>query len=82
MVGQEYDFSFDLYPTDYTFAAGHQIAVVVVSSYNTLTCSNPLPTSCTGANANLANVTFNISKSRINLPIVGGDGSAGAAGIE
>jgi X-Pro dipeptidyl-peptidase len=80
--GQEYDFSFELYPTDYTFEVGHQIAVVVVSSYGTLTCSSTSPTSCTASNTSRPTITLNINNSRVTLPIVGGQGAAAAAGIQ
>ena len=85
--GQVYDFAFELYPTDYVFGVGHQIAIVVVSTYPTLTCSfNPaLPTSsantCAASNTNRPNVTLTINNSRVALPIVGGQGAAQAAGF-
>jgi X-Pro dipeptidyl-peptidase len=70
--GATYEFSFDLYPTDYTFDAGHQIAIVVVSSYPQLLCSATATNSCNASNANRPFVTVNINNSRANLPIVGG----------
>jgi X-Pro dipeptidyl-peptidase len=85
--GQEYDFDFQLYPTDYVFEAGHQIAVVIVSSYPNLTCSFDPATAtssantCGAQNVNRPNVTLNVSKSRVMLPIVGGQNAAKAAGF-
>jgi X-Pro dipeptidyl-peptidase len=78
--GQFYDFSFNLYPTDYIFEAGHQIAVVVVSSYGSLTCSGT-GTGCTASNSGRPNITIDVSNSRITLPIVGGLQAATAAGF-
>ncbi|HEU0212624.1 MAG TPA: CocE/NonD family hydrolase [Jiangellaceae bacterium] len=78
--GETYDFSFNLYPTDYTFDAGHQIAVVIVSSYPQLLCSGTAP-ACNAPNTNRPFVTVNVNNSRVTLPIVGGQQAAQAAGF-
>jgi X-Pro dipeptidyl-peptidase len=69
--GETYEFSFDLYPTDYIFEEGHQIGVVIVSSYPQLLCSGT-GTGCTAPNTNRPSVTLNVNNSRVTLPIVGG----------
>jgi X-Pro dipeptidyl-peptidase len=78
--GETYEFSFDLYPTDYIFEEGHQIAVVIVSSYRTLLCPGEAP-GCNAPNENRPTVTLNVNNSRVTLPIVGGVQAAESAGF-
>jgi X-Pro dipeptidyl-peptidase len=78
--GETYEFSFDLYPTDYIFEAGHQIGVVIVSSYPQLLCSGT-GTACAAPNTNRPTVTLNVNNSRVTLPIVGGVQAAESAGF-
>jgi X-Pro dipeptidyl-peptidase len=78
---QFYDFSFDLYPTDYTFEAGHQIAVILVSTNRSLTCPNHDAGGCGVSNTNRPNITIDVNNSRVTLPIVGGINAARDAGF-
>jgi X-Pro dipeptidyl-peptidase len=70
--GVEYQFDFPLLPEDYVFKAGHRIAFVVVGSY---------PGYGSAADQNRANITVNITKSILELPVVGGEEALKAAGL-
>jgi X-Pro dipeptidyl-peptidase len=70
--GVEYQFDFPLLPEDYVFKAGHRIAFVVVGSY---------PGYGSAADQNRANITVNITKSVLELPVVGGEEALKAAGL-
>jgi X-Pro dipeptidyl-peptidase len=72
VAGQPYPFSFPMLPYDYTFPAGHQIAVVIVGSYSGY--------GSTSSNTGAA-ITLSLQKSRVVLPIVGGGSAAKAAGV-
>jgi X-Pro dipeptidyl-peptidase len=69
---QRYPFSFPMLPYEYTFAPGHQIAVVIVGSYRDY--------GSTASNTGAA-ITLSLQNSRVVLPIVGGGPAAKAAGI-
>jgi X-Pro dipeptidyl-peptidase len=60
--GEEYDFTFRLYPNDYTFSAGSRIGVILVGSYPSF--SVPLSTRPT--------LTVDLKQTRIVLPVEGG----------
>lgn len=60
--GVAYDFAFELEPKDYVFAAGSQIALVVLSSDHEYTV-RPAPGTA---------LTLDPSKSTVHLPLVGG----------
>ncbi|MGH3057367.1 MAG: CocE/NonD family hydrolase [Gaiellaceae bacterium] len=64
--GEEYDFTFRLYPNDYEFSAGSRIGVVLVGSYPSF--SVPLATRPT--------LTVDVKQTRIVLPVVGGHPAA------
>ncbi|MGH3016483.1 MAG: CocE/NonD family hydrolase C-terminal non-catalytic domain-containing protein, partial [Gaiellaceae bacterium] len=64
--GEEYDFTFRLYPNDYEFSAGSRIGVVLVGSYPSF--SVPLATRPT--------LTVDVKQTRIVLPVVGGHRAA------
>jgi X-Pro dipeptidyl-peptidase len=64
--GEEYDFTFRLYPNDYTFSAGSRIGVVLVGSYPSF--SVPLSTRPT--------ITVDVKQTRIVLPVEGGHEAA------
>jgi X-Pro dipeptidyl-peptidase len=68
--GEEYDFTFRLYPNDYEFSAGSRIGVVLVGSYPSY--SVPLSTRPT--------LTVDVKQTRIVLPVVGGHRAAVASG--
>jgi X-Pro dipeptidyl-peptidase len=70
--GEFTNVNFDLIEDDYIFKAGHKIAIVVVGSYSGYSSV---------AEQNRANITVDINKSRITLPIVGGQAAARAAGL-
>jgi X-Pro dipeptidyl-peptidase len=69
--GQQYEFRFDVLPTDYVVAAGHQLGLVVVGNYTDF--------SSIGATTG-ATFTVDTKKSRLQLPVVGGYNAAVAAG--
>jgi X-Pro dipeptidyl-peptidase len=64
--GEEYDFTFRLYPNDYTFSAGSRIGVILVGSYPSY--SVPLSTRPT--------LTVDLKQTRIVLPVEGGHRAA------
>jgi X-Pro dipeptidyl-peptidase len=64
--GEEYDFTFRLYPNDYVFSAGSRIGVILVGSYPSF--SVPLQTRPT--------ITVDVKQTRIVLPVVGGHRAA------
>jgi X-Pro dipeptidyl-peptidase len=70
--GRQYAVDLTLLPEDYTFKAGHRIAVVIVGSYRDYS---------TVADTNRANITVSVKGSRITLPVVGGQAAARAAGV-
>jgi X-Pro dipeptidyl-peptidase len=73
-VGSNTELKYPTLPTDYTFAAGHQIGVILVSnyvSYSTIT-NTTTPT---------AQLTVDTQQSKVILPIVGGYSAAVASGI-
>ncbi|NHC13765.1 Xaa-Pro dipeptidyl-peptidase [Motilibacter deserti] len=70
--GRDYVVDFPLLPEDYVFKAGHRIAVVIVGSYSGYSSQ---------ADRNQANITVSVKRSRITLPIVGGQQAARNAGI-
>jgi X-Pro dipeptidyl-peptidase len=69
---QSYDFSFPLIPNDYTFLAGHQIGVIIVSSYKSFSSVN---------DPSAPHVTVDTHQSKILLPVVGGSAALQAAGV-
>jgi X-Pro dipeptidyl-peptidase len=77
--GQQYDFTIPLLPEDYVFEAGHQIGVVLVSSYSQYS-SRTTQDDPNGA-VPRANITVNGRFSKVLLPIVGGEAAALAAGL-
>jgi X-Pro dipeptidyl-peptidase len=70
--GVQYLFDFPMLPEDYVFKAGHRIAYVVVGSY---------PGYGSQADQTRANITVNITKSVLELPVVGGEEALKAAGL-
>jgi X-Pro dipeptidyl-peptidase len=68
--GEEYDFTFRLYPNDYEFSAGSRIGVILVGSYPSY--SVPLGTRPT--------ITVDVKQTRIVLPVVGGHRAAKDSG--
>jgi X-Pro dipeptidyl-peptidase len=68
-IGQPYAFTIPTEPTEHTFAAGHQIGVIVVG--------NLLGTAGTAS----TQVTVDTQLSKMVLPIVGGGAAARAAGL-
>jgi X-Pro dipeptidyl-peptidase len=68
--GEEYDFTFRLYPNDYTFSAGSRIGVILVGSYPSF--SVPLSTRPT--------ITVDVKQTRIVLPVEGGHRAAKDSG--
>jgi X-Pro dipeptidyl-peptidase len=68
--GEEYDFTFRLYPNDYEFSAGSRIGVILVGSYPSF--SVPLSTRPT--------LTVDVKQTRIVLPVVGGHRAAQDSG--
>jgi X-Pro dipeptidyl-peptidase len=69
--GQFSDFTWDLLPNDYTFPAGHRIGIIVVGSY---------PGFSSQADSSGANITIDLAKSKVLLPIAGGRDAAEASG--
>ncbi len=65
-------FVFDLQPHDYKFSAGSRLAAIVVGSY---------PSYSSQADPNAANITIDLKRSSLLLPVVGGLRAADAAGI-
>ena len=70
--GEEYMFDWPFLPEDYIFKAGHRIAFVVVGSY---------PGYGSTADQTRANITINLTKSILELPVVGGEDALKAAGL-
>ena len=70
--GEEYYFDFPLLPEDYVVKAGHRIAFVIVGSY---------PGYGSQADQNRANITINLTKTTLELPVVGGEAALKAAGL-
>jgi len=69
--GQEYEFKFDILPTDYVVPAGHQIGLIVVGNYTDFSSV-----------AQTAGATFTVDtkKSNLQLPVVGGYQASLASG--
>ena len=70
--GEEYYFDYPLLPEDYIIKAGHRIAFVVVGSY---------PGYGSTADQTRANITINLTKTTLELPVVGGEAALKAAGL-
>jgi X-Pro dipeptidyl-peptidase len=70
--GQEYMFDFPLLPEDYVIKAGHRLAFVIVGSY---------PGYGSQADQTRANITINLTKTTLELPVVGGEPALKAAGL-
>jgi len=70
--GEEYYFEFPLLPEDYVIKAGHRLAFVIVGSY---------PGYGSQADQNRANITINLTKTTLELPVVGGEAALKAAGL-
>jgi X-Pro dipeptidyl-peptidase len=70
--GVQYLFDFPMLPEDYVFKAGHRMAFVVVGSY---------PGYGSQADQTRANITVNVTKSVLELPVVGGEEALEAAGL-
>jgi len=70
--GRDYAVDVPLLPEDYVFKAGHRIAVVIVGSYSGYSSQ---------ADRTTANISVSVKRSRLTLPIVGGQQAARAAGI-
>ena len=70
--GEEYYFDFPLLPEDYVVKAGHRLAFVVVGSY---------PGYGSTADQTRANITINLTKTTLELPVVGGEAALKAAGL-
>jgi X-Pro dipeptidyl-peptidase len=68
-IGQPYELTYPTLPTDYTFAAGHQIGVILVSNYSGYS-------SITNTSTPTAQVTVDTQASKVILPIVGGYSAA------
>jgi X-Pro dipeptidyl-peptidase len=68
--GEEYDFTFRLYPNDYVFSAGSRIGVILVGSYPSFSVA--LQTRPT--------ITVDVKQTRIVLPVVGGHRAATDSG--
>ena len=64
--GEEYDFTFRLYPNDYEFSTGSRIGVILVGSYPSF--SVPLSTRPA--------LTVDLKQTRIVLPVEGGHRAA------
>ncbi len=71
-VGQEYEFKFDIQPTDYVVPAGHRIGLILQGNYSGYGTT-------TGGNINTT-FTVDTQKSNLQLPIVGGGISAEESG--
>jgi X-Pro dipeptidyl-peptidase len=70
--GHEYPFDVPMPPEDYAFKAGHRIAFVIVGSY---------PGYGSVPDQTRANITVNLPKTILELPVVGGEGALKAAGL-
>jgi X-Pro dipeptidyl-peptidase len=70
--GQKNAVDLSLLPEDYVFDAGHQIGVVLLGSYSGYSSR---------AKQNRADITIHFDRSRIQLPVVGGQTAAVAAGL-
>ena len=70
--GEEYYFDFPLLPEDYIVKAGHRLAFVIVGSY---------PGYGSQADQTRANITINLTKTTLELPVVGGEPALKAAGL-
>jgi X-Pro dipeptidyl-peptidase len=70
--GEEYYFDYPLLPEDYIIKAGHRLAFVVVGSY---------PGYGSTADQTRANITINLTKTTLELPVVGGEAALKAAGL-
>src|SRR4029079_2053965 len=73
-VGENTELKYPTLPTDYTFAAGHQICVILVSNYSGYS-------SITNTTTPTAQVTVDTQQSKVILPVVGGYSAAVASGI-
>jgi X-Pro dipeptidyl-peptidase len=69
--GQEYEFKFDVLPTDYVIPAGHQVGLVVEGNYTDFSSV---------ANTAGATITVDAKKSNLQLPVVGGADALAASG--
>jgi X-Pro dipeptidyl-peptidase len=69
--GQEYEFKFDVLPTDYVIPAGHQVGLVIEANYTDFRSV---------ANTVGATITVNAKKSKLQLPVVGGADALTASG--
>jgi X-Pro dipeptidyl-peptidase len=69
--GQEYEFKFDVLPTDYVIPAGHQVGLVIEANYTDFSSA---------ASTVGATITVDAKKSNLQLPVVGGAGSLTASG--
>ncbi len=70
VVGTKYEFKFPVLPTEYTFPAGHQIGVVIMSNDSSL-----------GANGTRGQtITLDTKASKVSLPVTGGSGAITASG--
>ena len=65
-------YRFEIYPTSHVFKAGHRIAFVIVGSY---------PGYGSQADQTRANITINLTKTVLELPVVGGEEALKAAGL-
>jgi len=74
LVPNQFDtFGFDLLPQDYVFPSGHRIGLVIVGNYPSYTSvSDPVR----------AQITLDLTRSSIELPVVGGVQSLMRAGLE
>jgi X-Pro dipeptidyl-peptidase len=70
-VGQKYEFKFPILPTDYTFPAGHQIGVIIVSNYRSYS-------SVAGTIGSV--ITVDTRNSKVVLPVTGGTQAATDSG--
>jgi X-Pro dipeptidyl-peptidase len=72
-AGTQYELTYPTLPTDYTFEAGHQIGVILVSNYSGYSA-------ITNTTAPTAQVTVDTLASKVLLPVVGGYSAAVASG--
>jgi len=70
-IGRSYRFTWPTFPTDFTFAAGHRIGIVLVAGYSDFR-------SVAGTTG--SRITLDTRVSSVRLPIVGGYGAAVASG--
>ena len=75
-IGQPYEFKFPVLPTDYTFAAGHQIGVVLLATFSQMYRNTTTPPNGTRG----ATVTVDTKSSKVILPITGGAQAAQDSG--